>query len=232
MQHSCHALLAESGVEWRGTQPRRRVRTLDGTVIKEPGPTGAHWRVHYSRRLPEAGSRGPWAVWMQAGEERVGGRLCAVRKSQQASAAAERKIAKHAQKHGIRVRPETREYAHYVLVFTTSPEAEMGTAEVLEYYRFRWQIELVFKRLKSLLAVGHLPKHDARSSRAWLYGKLCVALLTQKLAPLGAAISPWGYELETRPRRSSVAGVPVRPAPTAASHCSRTGAEIRNAALE
>jgi IS4 transposase len=54
------------------------------------------------------------------------------------------------------------------MVFTTVRAIEMGAAEVLEYYRFRWQIELVFKRLKSLLAVGHLPKHDARSSRAWL----------------------------------------------------------------
>jgi len=71
----------------------------------------------------------------------------------------------------------------------------MGAAEVLEYYRFRWQIELVFKRLKSILAVGHLPKHDDQSSRAWLYGKLFVALLTQKLVRLGSSISPWGYDL-------------------------------------
>ena len=256
-------------------------------MIKEPGPTGAHWRIHYSlqlpelrcdqlvitarkgaqtaetwerfpvapgdllladrgychpagvarvrrqeadiivrlnravplftaadqpfpllaelRRLPAAGSLGQWTVWMHGGDERVGGRLCAVRKSQQAIAAAERRITKHAQKHGIRVRPETREYAHYVMVFTTLVEAEMGRAEVLEYYRFRWQIELVFKRLKSLLAVGHLPKHDARSSRAWLYGKLIVALLTQKLVRLGSSISPWGYELGATPTRQSVA---------------------------
>jgi hypothetical protein len=61
----------------------------------------------------------------------------------------------------------------------------------------------VFKRLKSLLAVGHLPKHDARSARAWLYGKLLVALLTQKLVRLGGSFSPWGYELESdRPGQS------------------------------
>jgi hypothetical protein len=55
----------------------------------------------------------------------------------------------------------------------------------------RWQIELVFKRLKSLLRLGHLPKYDARSSRAWLYGKLLIALLTQKLIRMGRDISPW-----------------------------------------
>jgi IS4 transposase len=128
-------------------------------------------------------------------DQRVAGRLCAVRKSEQAIASAQRKLDQREHKHQIRVRPETREYAHYVMVFTTLPEWEMGAGEVLEYYRFRWQIELVFKRLKSILAVGHLPKRHEESSRAWLYGKLCVALLTQKLVHLGSSISPWGYDL-------------------------------------
>ena len=128
-----------------------------------------------------------------------------MRKSQQAVAAAERQLDRREHKNQIRVRPETREYAHYVMVFTTLRAVELGAAEVLEYYRFRWQIELVFKRLKSLLAVGHLPKHDERSSRAWLYGKLLVALLTQKLVRLGSSISPWGYELGAAGKRQSVA---------------------------
>lgn len=48
-----------------------------------------------------------------------------------------------------------------------------------------------FKQLKSLVHLGHLPKHDDRSSRAWLHGKLLVALLTQKLIRIGRDISPW-----------------------------------------
>lgn len=314
LQHLCQALLAESGVQWRGPQPRWRVRAVDGTVVKEPGPTGSHWRIHYSlrlpeltcdqliltsrkgkrtaeslerlavaagdliladrgychpagvarvrgqgadiivrlnsavplfdaqgqafprlaelRRLPAAGCQGQWTVWMHAGDERVRGRLCALRKSQQAIAAAERKITQHAQKHGIRVRPETREFAHYVMVFTTLPEAEMGAAEVLEYYRFRWQIELVFKRLKTLLTLGHLPKHDAQSSRAWLYGKLCVALLTQKTVRLGSSFSPWGYELGAAPAGQSVAGVSVRSPPTAAGHRPALKTRLRGTTLE
>ena len=51
------------------------------------------------------------------------------------------------------------------------------------------------KRLKSILAIGHLPKHDDQGSRAWLYGKLLVALLTQKLMRLGSSTSPRGYDL-------------------------------------
>jgi IS4 transposase len=75
-----------------------------------------------------------------------------------------------------------------VLVFTTRLRG--STTEVLELCRRRWQIELLFKRLKSLALIGHVPKHDPRSSRAWLYGKLLVALLAEKLTRIGRDISP------------------------------------------
>jgi len=84
-------------------------------------------------------------------------------------------------------------FARYVMVFTTYEQGP--AAQVLQWYRMRWQIELVFKRLKSLLRLDHLPKYDARSWRAWLYGKLLIALLTQKLIRMGRDISPWGYAL-------------------------------------
>jgi hypothetical protein len=63
---------------------------------------------------------------------------------------------------------------------------------------------LIFERLKSILQMGHVPKQDDQSSRAWLYGKLLVALLSQKLAREGSAISPWGYPLreKTTPAQS------------------------------
>ena len=62
-------------------------------------------------------------------------------------------------------------------------------------YRLRWQIELSFKRLKSLAQLGHLPKYDDRSSRAWLYGKLFLALLTEKMMRVASTVSPWGYTM-------------------------------------
>ena len=89
--------------------------------------------------------------------------------------------------------PETRKYAQYVLVFTTLPASAASTEQILEAYRLRWQVELTFKRMKSIAQIGHVPKHDDQSSRAWLYGKLFVALLSQKLARVGNTISPWGY---------------------------------------
>ena len=82
-----------------------------------------------------------------------------------------------------------------MIVFTTLPEKDFPATVVLEWYRLRWQIELVFKRLKSLAGLGHLPKYDDASSRSWLYGKLFVGLLTEKLIRQADEFSPWGYAI-------------------------------------
>lgn len=145
--------------------------------------------------LAESGQIREWDVLVRGPEKEIVGRLCAVRKSQQAIDDAIRKLKRHESKHGVRSKEETWEYAKYVLVFTTFPKT-YSARQVLEWYRVRWQIELVFKRLKSLAQLGHLPKYDDESSRAWLYGKLFVALLTQKLARIGRDFSPWGYFLQ------------------------------------
>jgi len=109
---------------------------------------------------------------------------------------AHRRLQRKASKKQMITRPGTLEFAKYVIVFTTSSSG--STADVLRSYRMRWQIELVFKRLKSLAQLGHVPKHDDRSSRAWLYGKLLVTLLAQKLIRIGRDISPSGYPLSAR----------------------------------
>ena len=101
---------------------------------------------------------------------------------------AHRRIERRASKKQTTTKPETWEYAKYVTVFTTDRSTLAET--ILEWYRVRWQIELTFKRLKSLAQLGHLPKYDDQSSRAWLYGKLFVALLTQKLVRTGRELSP------------------------------------------
>ena len=75
------------------------------------------------------------------------------------------------------------------------PEPPFSAADVLEWYRLRWRVELVFKRFKSLAQLGHLPKYDDDSAKAWLYGKLFVALLVEKLLHHARAISPWGYDV-------------------------------------
>ena len=122
-----------------------------------------------------------------------------LRKSQEAIRQAHRKIHRVASRKGKQVKPETLEFARFVIVFTTFPEAEFSAREVLEWYRVRWQVELVFKRFKSLAQLGHLPKHDADSARAWLYGKLFMALLVEKIIRHAESVSPWGHDLAATP---------------------------------
>ena len=66
---------------------------------------------------------------------------------------------------------------------------------MLEWYRVRWQIELAFKRMKSILNLGHLPKTDPASARAWLHGKIFVSLLVGRMLEAAESFSPWGYRL-------------------------------------
>lgn len=155
-------------------------------------------------KLRTAGDLGQWPVWFTSGGVRIAGRVCAIRKSPDAIVRAQRRLTLK-QQAGKTVSPVTRQHAEYVLVFTTLPEAEASAEQVLELYRLRWQIELTFKRLKSIAQIGHVPKHDDQSSRAWLYGKLLVALLSQRLARVGKTISPWGYLLPQAPHAQPLA---------------------------
>jgi hypothetical protein len=61
---------------------------------------------------------------------------------------------------------------------------------ILEYYRFRWQIESVFKHFNQIAQLGCLPKKNSENSQSWLYAKLLLALLTEKILHKAGASSP------------------------------------------
>jgi hypothetical protein len=142
-----------------------------------------------------AGAIGDWPVVVVCEEKLIVGRVCALRKSEEAIAQAQRRIDQKRIRGVSSGTEESREYACYVMVFTTLAAVEANGAQVLECYRQRWQIELTFKRLKSIIQLGHVPKQVDGSSRAWLYAKLLIALLSERLARVGSTISPWGYYL-------------------------------------
>lgn len=151
--------------------------------------------LSHLQELKAARQVGQWPVVLA--DTAIPGRVCVIRKSEESIRQAHRRIQRQASKKQTTTKPETWEYAKYVAVFTTELASPAET--ILEWYRARWQIELSFKRLKSLAQIGHLPKYDDQSSRAWLYGKLFVALLTQKLVRIGRELSPWGYILPEGP---------------------------------
>jgi hypothetical protein len=122
-------------------------------------------------------------------------RLVMLRKSAPAAEQARKKILREAKKKGRQVDPRTLEAAAYIFLLTSLPGNQLTASQVLELYRFRWQIELAFKRLKSLWDLGSVPAKDPDLARTYLYAKLLMALLVEDLTGEARSTSPWGFRL-------------------------------------
>jgi hypothetical protein len=138
---------------------------------------------------------GDWPVVLVDEHGQVRGRVCAIKKSRAAAARARQRAQQESSHKGHLVQEATLEAAGYIFVFTTLSAEHYTAARVLELYRGRWQVELAFKRLKSILATGHLKKTDPVGAKAWLQGKLLAAVIIETLISLGERFSPWGYPL-------------------------------------
>ena len=149
------------------------------------------------KELNQMSKRGvrEWAVAFTHGGQRYTGRLCAIRKNAVATERAREKMRREARKKQKQVNEDALKLAEFVMVFTTVSSKELTTREVLELYRVRWQIELRFKHLKSLLGLGCLPKYDDASCRAWIQAKLLCGLLIERLMRQAKFFFPWGYRL-------------------------------------
>jgi hypothetical protein len=217
----CHANGIEHVVSSRGAIVVR----LNTAALPLFTPQGR--RVPLLRRLAvlrRAGQIGEWPVSVHGATRVIEGRVCAVRKTKEAIKRTEKQLRRNASKQGEVLQPETLEYAKYIIVFTTFDPLTFSADTVLRWYRVRWQVELAFKRLKSLAQLGHLPKADEQSARAWLYGKLFVALLTEQLLRRGQALSPCRSTKASGRTAIPLAGVCLCLPPNSARN--RTGAHV------
>lgn len=139
-------------------------------------------------RSLKKGQVGQWSAVMEGTNGPVSVRVCAYRKTDEQRLKSERKQRQAAQKKQKKLRPETIEAAGYVVVVTTLKELEASA--IMDLYRHRWQVELAFKRMKSLLGMSRLRKKDPEGAKAWLQGKLLVACLIERLIVLGEHFSP------------------------------------------
>jgi len=143
----------------------------------------------------EVGQAGDWALFGQAkGQEDLPLRICAMRLSEEAAAQSVRRAQKELSKKQHSLDPETLALHRYVILATSLPNA-ISASQIFELYRARWQVELAFKRLKSILGLGCLPKEEDESAKAWLHGKLLVSCLAQAVVEEGRTFSPWGYPI-------------------------------------
>lgn len=156
-------------------------------------------RISLLRRVRnlQQGACAEWPAWVQGPGEPIAGRLVAMKRSEAAAQRVRLRMQRRARHNQQSVSNEALNIAGYVLVWTTLPASSCTAADVMKMYRWRWQIELAIKRMKSILGLGQLPKRTDVSSRAWLHGKLFVALLMDRLWTEAETLSPWGYPLET-----------------------------------
>jgi Transposase DDE domain len=118
-----------------------------------------------------------------------------IRRKEPEQAQAERKrLLKDAQKRGKQPDPHSLEAASYILLLTSLPATVFPSSDILAIYRFRWQIELAFKRFKSLAGLDQLPAKNPELARAWIYARLIVALIAEKIAGQVPDSSPSGHD--------------------------------------
>jgi Transposase DDE domain len=171
---------------------------LDNLPLLQPSSPKRFNLLARLRRL-QATQMGDWPVELEYEGQRFSGRVCAIKRSRQAAQEALRRFLLTTKRKGQQPKASTLEALRYVFVFTSLSPAELSPTQALELYRGRWQIELVFKRLKSILQLGHLRKIDPDSTRSWIEGKLFVALLLESLLRQAESFFPWGFPLDSSP---------------------------------
>jgi hypothetical protein len=68
---------------------------------------------------------------------------------------------------------------NFIVVVSSIFDKHITAKDILDLYRLRWQVELYFKRLKSLIGFGDIPNKTESNIKIWLNAKLVVAILLE-----------------------------------------------------
>jgi len=153
-----------------------------------------------------------WHGWCRWRGQRYRVRLVATKLDPQAAQAARKRKRRKAQKHGRKPTASTLTVAGWLLLITTLDAALWSPPDVLFLYRARWQVELVFKRMKQLLRLNQIRSTHATSVEAtvrtlliaWALQEGAMAEIRAHLSvdasPSAAPLSSWllaGLGLDT-----------------------------------
>lgn len=153
--------------------------------------------LDYARtlRIDELGDTPVYLVDPKNPSKPIRGRMLALRLPAPIAAEARRRLHRSASRKQRTPDPRSLKACDYVFIFTTIPIEVLDAKGVFELYRTRWQIELVFKRHKQILRMGHLPHKRIETARSCILAKLVIALLLEKIHRNAMTFSPWGYQL-------------------------------------
>lgn len=118
-------------------------------------------------------------------------RICAVRKTEEEISAEQKKICQTESRKQIKITEDTK-FSHNYFIVATSLGEEFSGEEIMSIYRLRWQVEMVFKRFKSILGMGSMPTKTAESGETWLNCKMLIALIIEKMLS-SVDFSPSGH---------------------------------------
>lgn len=144
--------------------------------------------VQKASKLAKPGRARAWQAFVHVeGGQRIQGRLCATRipadKAEQARTRLRRE-------QGPSVTEASLAMADFVCLFTTIPRDRLLGEQVLALYGLRWQLELEFKRNKSLTGLDRLPNFRPDTIESWLYAKLLLHQLLRRVSTDSADFSP------------------------------------------
>ncbi len=133
-------------------------------------------------------------VWIKSENTMQAAYLHAFRLPQDAVTEARVRLRKRSIKRGTKTKTETIYLAGWMLLLTSIEPEKMSAEIMAKLYRSRWQIEMVIKRLKSILKIDALrAKRGSSLARVYLLGKIIYALMIEKRAMLAAPdrIAEW-----------------------------------------
>jgi hypothetical protein len=136
-------------------------------------------------------------VWLPTPAGRFRLRLVAAALPPEALARARQRVRERAQKKGRTPSPDNLFACGFILVLTNLPADTWSAPQVLALYRLRWQVELLFKRYKSIFQLTNLRARDPQLVQTYLLAKLLAALWADQLLLTTHELRPeWFNSLE------------------------------------
>lgn len=138
-------------------------------------------------------------VWISSAQGRFSLRLIAKAIPGEAAERARRHCRREAKKNHHTPDERSLLTAGFILLLTNLPASHYPLQCVLDLYRFRWQVELAFKRLKSLIHLDHLRAKDAELAQVYLSSKILGIILMERIQLMLIARYPQAFNSQERP---------------------------------
>ena len=112
---------------------------------------------------------------------RVSCRLICLRVSEQIANERRRRLRKGAKKKGRTPSQLHLALCDWILMVTNIPESWLPAEMVRPFYSLRWQIELLFKQIKTVLSIDHTNTGNVYRLQCEMYGKLIMAVFIHRI---------------------------------------------------